>query len=237
MTVDEALAALADAIGTDPSDVSDAARKLRKAIPDLGQDLLNTGAALKKKDVAAEHKRLSEELEAAKALAEETAREFDAHKAETPNVAAIEAALKAKHQKEIDKLTETVRAKDEKIATKTRAQLRARLVALLVEKHSVNPKWADKVVAADHEDRLVVNADGTSKVLQIGREDAYDADSEDAALTLLAADAAKKVEPDWITSPIGSGGGRSNGVVGGFNTARTEEDLMQQKRATIRPLF
>lgn len=235
MTLDEALAALAEAVGSDAASIKDAARKLRDTVPALGQELLNAGAAKKKGEVQGDLTRLQSELDAAKALAEETQREFDTYKAKAPDITAVEATWKAKLQTAKDEAAKMLAEKDGVIVAKSRGQLRTLLVNKLVDEHHVRREWADMVVAARNESRLVANADGTSKVLQLGRDDEYDAENEDAAITLLAADLAKTVDAEYVTTTVQGGGGMRNTLPGG--SGKSEQALLAEKRQSVRPMF
>ncbi|MEO7521507.1 MAG: hypothetical protein ABIW79_06785 [Gemmatimonas sp.] len=235
MTLDEALAALAEAVGSDAASIKEAARKLRDTVPALGQELLNAGAAKKKGEVQADITRLQGELDAAKALADETQREFDTFKDKTPDVAAIEATWKAKVKAAQDEAKAKLDEKDGVIVAKSRGALRTLLVNRLVDEHHVNRRWADKVVAAENETRLVAKPDGTSQVLQLGRDDEYDGESVEAKIALLAADLAKSVDAEYVTTNVQGGGGQRGALPGG--SSRSERSLVEEKQQSVPRMF
>ena len=235
MTIDEALAALAEAIGTDDAQVRNAARDLRTRIPSLAQELLNAGAALKKKELQGEITRLTGELERKQTELDETVREFDAFKAKTPDVATVEANAAKKFQPRIDALTKEVDTLKTTAKDAARSAMVHRFVNELVDTHKVDRQWAEKVVATQHADRIVAEPDGSWKVLQIGSDNPYDAASQEDALKKLAGDASKTVDPRYITSNVRGGGGSQSGAGGGGS--RSETELVNEKRAAVPRVF
>lgn len=229
MTVEEILAALATEVGTDKAKAKDVAKQLRATVPALGQELLNTGAAIAKRDSTTATATLTKERDDALADAQALRTEFDEFKTKTPDAAAIETRAAEKYGKRIKTLEESAAAKDQKVKGALARVTRERLIAQLIA-GGTDPDYAREVLGARHADRIVVDDEGAVRVLQLGGADPYDADTEDAAVVLLAADVGKTVPAKFVLTNADSGGG--TGGRNGGTTGFTEAQLAERKRAT-----
>lgn len=128
-----------------------------------------------------------------------------------PDKAKVEKDVEAKFEKRLKKAEDDVKARDATILDLRRGSLKSKLVRELAEKHNVDPEYAEEVLASKFADRFAFGQDGTPDVLQPGATTAYDAESVDKKIELLAADIRKNVKPNYVRSNGDSGGGTQSG--------------------------
>lgn len=228
MTYAEALTAIAEHIGDDAVKAKEVAKALRTTVPVLGQELLNAGAALQKKesqkDLDAATKRATD-AEAGKAAVDA---ELDEVKKKTPDLATVEAGWKERIAKQKKDHETELSARDQKLADAFAGRVKESLITRLVAK-GVDGDYAREVAAVKYRDRIDAKPDGSVRVLQVGGTLPYDAADEEGAIEALAKDVLKTVPAKLVTSPADSGGG-SGGGGGGGGGRQTEAQLREEKQ-------
>lgn len=234
MPLDDLLVALGALVSADPKKAKEIATAMRGHADTaaIAQELVNFGAGKKKSEMDADVARLTRTVSDLTAEKEAVEAELAELKAKQPDLAALEQRLTAKH-------TAALRAKDEVIAEKDRtlkgaliARAREKFISALVSAHRVDPEYAREVAAAKHSDRFKANDDGSMSVLQLGSSETIDADTEDAAITTLAAAVSKHIPARYVLSGTDSGGGtrsgQGGGNVAGADQARAAKELQHQ---------
>lgn len=153
-------------------------------------------------------------------------------KSKAPNLAQREQELKTKHENKVRELQGKIDDLNVKLKTKGREVHLEKFEKALVENHHVFPKYANRVARRDFEDRFDEDESGAPRILKPGETTPYEAESVDRAIELLAADAAKTIDPEFIRSAAGEGGGR-RGTPGG-SVATTPEQTVQAKKKSGR---
>lgn len=230
LTLDEIIAGINELAGDDKEKAKDVATALRDRSKPVAQHLINVGSALKKDEVKAEIKRLTDELAAATEARDEATQALEATNGAKPDLAKIEADLTAKWSKKVDDLKKQLGAKDESFKTALRRGSLAKLTAELV-KAGVDPDYAKEVMAAKYGGQFEVKDDG-SVVVKNGDGLEYDGD-EDAKVGAFAADLRKIVPPKFINTNAdtgaGVGGGQRSGT--GYDPAKVGTEMGKQEKA------
>jgi len=238
MTLDEILVAIAAFVGGDPDKAKEVAKKMREHADtrDVAQELVQYGAGKKKGQLDGDIATLTRQLETTKQELEELQTAFDDFKAKTPDVAKVEQELTAKHTRKLQEKDAQLAAKDQTLKGALTRGARERLVTLLSTEHKVDPEYAREVMASKYADRFVVGDDGRISVLQPGSTDSYDADTDDAAVALLAAQVAKTAPAKFVNTNADRGAGSRSGQ-GGGSTQKTAEEVKETKRNSVAGAF
>jgi hypothetical protein len=233
MTLDEILVAIGAFIADDKTKAKEVAKALRahaQCAP-LAQELVNYGAGKKKTELDVEIAKLTRERDEANTERDEVKTSLEELKAKTPDVAAIEGKLKDQHAKKIKEKDDLIAEQGRTLKGALSRVQRERFVSQLSATHKVDADYAREVLATKYADRFQAADDGKVAVLQLGSTEAYDADSEDKAIELLAADVAKAVPARFVLTNADRGGG-SGGGSGGGGAVVTQEKLVERQRLT-----
>lgn len=230
-TLDEILAALAAEVGDDKAKAKEIAKALRAKVGPLAQVLIDVGAGKKKGEVDKDIERITKERDDAIGERDELTTELEELKKKTPNTQEIEAGVTKRFEKKIAEKDAKIAELSGSLTGERRATRMTRLARRLESEHRIDPEWTETALDAKYSDRLVFGEDGTAKVLQLGGTEAYDAESEDAAIEKLAADIAKKVPERFVLTGADSGGGVGNGTGNrGGSSAANRQKLIDEKR-------
>lgn len=233
MEISEIITSINSFVGGDKAKAKDVAKALRADAKDVAQLLINVGAGQKSGETQTKVSTLEQERDEWKEKAETTEQEFAEFKSKTPDVKAIEDRLNATHAKALtkereraDKATTDLRDERKKLAV-------SKFVSLLTTADDsgtrIEPQWAEKVVAAELNDRFVIKEDGTLGVLQPGEAVEYDADTLDKKIAALAKDARKTVASTYVLTGSDSGAGARGGGGGGGTGLKTPEQIRKEK--------
>lgn len=230
-TLDELLTGLREHVAGDADKAKELANRLHADLSPVAQVLIDKGAGKGKGEVAGKLKAAEAERDEARRERDELRAEFDDFKTKTPDAKTLEERVEAKWKPKVTRAEQERDAAKGTLAQKLRDLAVKDFVAALKPGVEVHDEYANEVLAAKYADRFQVSEDGTVRVLQPGKADAYDPADGQSAVSLLAADVRKTV-PSWaVLSNAESGGGITNGGGGGAVQAKSRAQQEQERRA------
>lgn len=232
MTDQELFDAINERVGEDRDKAKEFARAFRSACKPVAQSLINIGGSQKKGDIDA----LNSRVKQLEDEAEQKDAEIQELRAKTPDAQ----ALTEKYEKKLAEARDAKKAAEESSRSLRKQVAKDKALALIKRRDgqgfTVDDLWADKVVAADIDDRIVVKDDGSIDVLELGQTTSYDGDTVDAKLAALARDARKAVPSQYLISNADAGAGirGSNGGGAAGNTwTQFRKDVEKERKQQI----
>jgi hypothetical protein len=227
MTLDEILAALAEHVGDDKAKGDEAAKAIRERVKPVAQHLINVGSALKKDEVKADIKKLTEERDAAIQERDEATEAMAAANAAKPDVAKIEADLTTKWSKKVSDLKDQLKAKDDTLRGALRKGTVSKFTAELIA-NGADPDWAEQVAVSKYGNLIEVKDDGS---VLVKSPDGLEYDGDEAAkVKAFATDVGKLVPPKFRLTNADSGAGVRTGGSGSTYDAAKEGREMAEKQ-------
>jgi hypothetical protein len=233
MDLPEIITALNAYVASDKAKAKEVAKALRSDARDVAQALINVGAGQKAGEIGSKVDELQQQVTDLTGQLEAKETELTDLKAKTPDAAVLEESAKKKWEPKVKAATERAETAEQRARSLVKEVAKGKFRALLKQPNEqglkVDDGWADRVVAAEFDDRFKVNDDHSLTILQPGETTAYDGDTEDERIAALAKDARKSVPSAYLVSNADGGSGVRNGG-GGSVGLKTQQQIIDAKR-------
>jgi len=221
-------------VGTDKAKVKEFAKALRAESRDVAQALINVGAGQKAGEMTGKVGELEEKVKELEGQLEAKDTEITDLRSKTPDAAQLEETAKKRWEPKVKAATERAEQAETRAREAIRRSARQKFVAALTAPDEqgmyVEPQWAEKVVAAEYDDRLIAKPDFSLGVLQPGENTEYDGDTDEARIAALARDARRTVPSTYVLSRADAGAGIRGGGGNASVGLKTPDQIRQQKQ-------
>jgi uncharacterized membrane protein YqiK len=237
MELPEIIAALNAYVGTDKAKAKEVAKSLRADARDVAQHLINVGAGQKAGEVGGKVDELASKVSELTEQLEAKDEEIAKMRSSAPDVAAQVDAERKKGESKAAKERERAEAAETRATALAKQVAKDKIIARLTTPNELGQRadreYAELIAAAKLDDRVVVKADGSIDVLQIGESTAYDGETLDQKIDALVKDFRPSIPASFLLTNADSGAGVRSGGGAGVGL-KTLEQIKQEKHTARR---